>query len=1591
MNKIICLLILVVTISATYRQTISPSGPGIFFKRGGILPPAPSVSTSQKQNNRIPMPSETNQDYGATATGNHTATFTFTFDIDNACSGTPVQFTAGPITGGLPPFTYLWKFGDNTSSTLQNPTHSFVSLGCGTAVLWDTLIVTDANGFSDSVRLPINVRQKPDVQLQNPNNTPSFSNCNNSPTPGNPNFILAVNNISPSTTCITSYSINWGDGGPVQGGLTAASFPLSHTYTSLGVFTLAVTAVGNNGCSNIKTYNVVNQASPAVGISGPGGTAGCAPIGFWFKIKDYQVNSPGTYYLWDFGDGSPRIRWDTPFATDSIFHIFTSTSCGQPGNQFIVKIIAINGCDSTTATYNNIKIFIKPAAYFKAPPAGCVNQPVCFTDSSRSGFYGITCSTNDIRTWDFGDPASGASNTSSAINPCHTYSAPGVYTVSLKLSNTCGDSTYTRQVCITAPSIPSFTTDVSEVCAPGTVSVTNNSQPGTCGPPVYQWSVTYTPAYCGTTPGWSYTGGTNASSFSPSFQFTNPGIYTIRLTISGICPSVIFEKIIKVKKAPVATIQNVPASSCGASVICPSALVQNCGDAALTYLWLLDGQPAGNSQSSNPGCITISAPGSHTISLTVTNECGSITTNASISINNLVNLVVPPSAIFCPDAATGDFIFQSTTPGVQINWTNNNTAIGLPASGTGNISSFITTNTGAVPLMATITVTATANGCNLQSALTITVNSKPAAPIAASPVNYCKDDIATALTATALPGHTLLWYTAATGGIGNTTAPVPSTAAAGTVTYYVGQQNDNTGCEGNRTLISVNVTVIPVIASISGSNPVSCGSASGTITVNGLTPAVSYTVSYIKNGILPAVTVTLTANASGNIIINGLTPGIYSDIQAAQNGCRSALAGPVTLSAPNPPAAPLAASNGPVCEGQPIQLTASSADPGAVFSWTGPGFSSPLASPTINNATAANAGTYTVTATVNNCTSLPVSIIVVVNARPAAPTVAAAFSVCANDTIRLTSSTNFPGPVTYGWTGPNGFISNLPNPVLLNADNTMSGLYQLVITSVTGSCASSPASTNVTVLPLPVISTSSHINPIGCNTNTGTIILNGLNPLSSYTIRYSRNGGAAVTIVLVSNSAGTLLIGSLPAGIYSNVTASLSNCASAPAGPFMLTDTAPFSVEAMSSGPVCAGENISLSATVTSSGTAIVAWTGPNGFTSNSQFPVIANASFANIGVYYAAVTINGCTATDSITVTVSQPPVGGRTNPDATVCQGNNHGDIFLTGQLGSVEKWEASINNGITWAPVQNTGTSLSYNNLTISTLYRAVIRNGVCPPAYSDTTTIRVVKGIDAVRIIQDSVSLCTRDTTLRFDARSVYSGLDPVTYYWSVNGSLVASGNSLSWFFNLPLYDSSETRIKVYAENSIGCRDSSAEARVYMRALPRLGIVKSNDINCVLGIATITLSGGAGYTWQPTAGTQFFASSNSLRVSPQITTTYTINAISPYGCKSGGSVTVVVNKDSTAGKFMVPSAFTPNGDGRNDCIGVKTWGFAGSDGFEFNIYNRWGQLVFHTTNPADCWNGMFEGKHQPPDVYVYWIKAKTICETNAFRKGTIALIR
>ena len=190
-----------------------------------------------------------------------------------------------------------------------------------------------------------------------------------------------------------------------------------------------------------------------------------------------------------------------------------------------------------------------------------------------------------------------------------------------------------------------------------------------------------------------------------------------------------------------------------------------------------------------------------------------------------------------------------------------------------------------------------------------------------------------------------------------------------------------------------------------------------------------------------------------------------------------------------------------------------------------------------------------------------------------------------------------------------------------------------------------------------------------------------------------------------------------------------------------------------------------------------------------------------------------------------------------------------------------------------------------------------------------------------------------------------------------------------------------------KNSHGCDSLITNLVLVINPLPVVTITKSNDINCIIGSATLTAKGGSRYLWSPATGLNSAIVSSPV-ATPMATTFYKAKVTTAKGCVAEGSIELKVITDNIDGGYLLPSAFTPNSDGKNDCFGVKAWGMVSN--LQFSIFDRWGHLLFSTTDPSRCWDGTYSGVAQSTAGYVYSISAVTACGP-VLRKGTVVLIR
>ncbi|MCE3279367.1 MAG: repeat-containing protein [Bacteroidetes bacterium] len=142
------------------------------------------------------------------------------------------------------------------------------------------------------------------------------------------------------------------------------------------------------------------------------------------------------------------------------------------------------------------------------------------------------------------------------------------------------------------------------------------------------------------------------------------------------------------------------------------------------------------------------------------------------------------------------------------------------------------------------------------------------------------------------------------------------------------------------------------------------------------------------------------------------------------------------------------------------------------------------------------------------------------------------------------------------------------------------------------------------------------------------------------------------------------------------------------------------------------------------------------------------------------------------------------------------------------------------------------------------------------------------------------------------------------------------------------------------------------------------------------------------WAPASG---LSSTNSFNptASPLVTTTYTVSILDSTGCPRAATVTIyVTSTQCKSDNVFVPNTFTPNSDGENDILFVRS-----NDVTElyFAVYNRWGQMVFETTDITKGWNGIYKGMLADPAVFAWYLRAKCYNGDELTKKGNTTLIR
>ncbi len=226
----------------------------------------------------------------------------------------------------------------------------------------------------------------------------------------------------------------------------------------------------------------------------------------------------------------------------------------------------------------------------------------------------------------------------------------------------------------------------------------------------------------------------------------------------------------------------------------------------------------------------------------------------------------------------------------------------------------------------------------------------------------------------------------------------------------------------------------------------------------------------------------------------------------------------------------------------------------------------------------------------------------------------------------------------------------------------------------------------------------------------------------------------------------------------------------------------------------------------------------------------------------------------------------------------------------------------------------------------------------------------------------------------------------SFSWSPVSSLL-NANTLT-----PVAGPQETTTYYFIarDTSIGGCPKPVSDSVVIIVIQPLRVFAGNDTTIVAGQPLqLQATGAISYFWSPSIGMN-----NNLLANPIVTLpsnieqiSYQVRGSTPEGCSSFDSITVYQFKSLP--DIFIPSAFTPDNDGRNDVLkpivaGVKRF-------INFSVYNRWGQLMYSTNVIGNGWDGLFKGARQPPGTYVYEASAVDYLDKPLFRKGTVVLLR
>lgn len=520
------------------------------------------------------------------------------FNVSETCVGETVIFTNTTTIQGGGSINYDWNFGDNTSSTLINPTHQYALSAANFDV---TLIATASNGCTDTLIQSIRVSNKP---------VPQFTWSPNIVCQGNQVTFTSQSSGSGGDT-ISAYIWDFGDTG------TSNTENPFHIYADTGFYNVTLTVVSPTSCDSSITQQVYVIPGPTATFS-----ANNVCLNLSTNFNPSVTTPPGTQVdsiAWDFGDGTLFTGLTSP--------VHTYLAPGRYG----VTMTVYNDLLCTGTFSDSVDVFPLPLASFTSS-LSCSSSPTIF-DGSTSSITGDT-----ITSWLWNFDGLGSSTDTIAE---FTFANAGTYTVALIVTTSDGCSD-TLESQISVIQSPQFDFIYNEPClGVGSVFTYN--------------SLTLPPPPANLT--WDFGDGTLSFLLSPTHIYASVDTFEVTLTVENpntLCTSEITKSLIVFPVPEVGYIVNnnceeLPLQFTDTSSIQSGSIVN--------WSWNLG--VLGTSTQTNP-VVTPSDAGTYPTSLTVTSDKGCIATiNQNATVFQKPVAAMTPDPLFGSPPLTVSFINSS--------------------------------------------------------------------------------------------------------------------------------------------------------------------------------------------------------------------------------------------------------------------------------------------------------------------------------------------------------------------------------------------------------------------------------------------------------------------------------------------------------------------------------------------------------------------------------------------------------------------------------------------------------------------------------------------------------------------------------------------------------------------------------------------------------------------------------------------------------------------------------------------------------------------------------------------------------------------